>query len=164
LNIWYDDSHIGRLGFPNVIKWINSLVQRGLERLEMSVNMVGDDLQLPISILSCRTLVVLDFYGLTVSVNGFSSVRLPSLKTLHFDEAVFLNARDLLLLLAGCPILEDLYASSLRFQSEDSLSYQECQSLSLNKLTKAKMPLTFCHFPLKALRNVNELYIEINKV
>ncbi|WJX41761.1 hypothetical protein P8452_29072 [Trifolium repens] len=26
------------------------------------------------------------------------------------------------------------------------------------------MPLTFCHFPLKALRNVNELYIEINKV
>jgi hypothetical protein len=68
------------------------------------------------------------------------------------------------LLLTGCPILEDLYAFNLQSQSEDSLSYQECESLSLSKLVKAKMPHTFFHFPLKALRNVNELYIELNKV
>ncbi|XP_045806870.1 FBD-associated F-box protein At5g22730-like isoform X1 [Trifolium pratense] len=161
-NIWYDDPHLGRLGFPNVIKWINSIVQRGLERLEMCVGMVEDNLQLPISILSCRTLVVLDVSGFTVK--GFSSVRLPSLKILRVQDSIFLNARDLLLLLTGCPILEDLYACNLQSQSEDSLSYQECESLSLSKLIKAQMPHTFCHFPLKALRNVNELCIEINKV
>jgi hypothetical protein len=43
-NIWYDNLHIGRLGFPNVIKWINALVERGLECLEISVGMVQDDL------------------------------------------------------------------------------------------------------------------------
>lgn len=161
-NIWYDNLHIGRLGFPNVIKWINALVERGLECLEISVGMVQDDLQLPISILSCRTLVFLEFFGFTVNVS--SLIRLLSLKILHFQEAVFLNVRDLLLLLAGCPILEDLEASSLRFHSEYSPSYQECESLNLSKLTKAEMPFTFCHFPLKALCNVKELYIEINKV
>jgi hypothetical protein len=128
----------------------------------MCVAVDVDDVQLPISILSCRTLVVLDISGFTV--NGFSSVRLPSLKILHFHDTLFLKARDLLLLLTGCPILEDLYAFNLQSQSEDSLSYQECESLSLSKLIKAKMPHTFCHFPLKALHNVNELYIEINKV
>lgn len=161
LGIWYNDPHLGHLGFPNFIKWINAVVQRGVERLEFSAG-VHDNLKLPISILSCRTLVVFKICGFTVK--GFSSITLPSLKILRLVECTFINARDFVLLLAGCPILENLDASVLEFISKDSLSYQECQSLDLKKLTIAHMPFTFCHFPLKALHNVEELYIEINKV
>jgi hypothetical protein len=97
-------------------------------------------------------------------VKGVSSVRLPSLKSLSFQSINFTNVRDLLLLLAGCPILEDLQAGHLSFDSEDTLTYQERESLSLNKLTKANLSYTFCHLPLKALQNVEHLFIEINKV
>jgi len=75
--------------------------------------MVVSNCLLTFLVASCRTLVVLEIYGFTV--NGFSSIRLPSLKTLHFQDAIFLNARDLLLLLAGCPILQDFKASNLWF-------------------------------------------------
>ncbi|RHN70632.1 putative FBD domain, leucine-rich repeat domain, L domain-containing protein [Medicago truncatula] len=63
-------------------------------------------------------------------------------------------------------MLEELYAFRLEFYTpeEESLSYQEYESLDLRKLTIACMPSTFCHFPLKALHNVKELYIEINQV
>lgn len=118
-DIWYHDPYIGRLCFPNVIKW-------------------------SLAPWNQRTLVLLKIYGFTV--NGFSSIRLPSLKTLHFQDAIFLNARDLLLLLVGCQFLEDFKASNLWFHFEDYLSCQECQSLSLSKLTKAEMLHTFCHY------------------
>jgi hypothetical protein len=97
-------------------------------------------------------------------VKDFSSITLPSLKILHFEETNFLNYQDLILLLAGCPNLENLRATYLGFYSENSLTYQELQSLSLNKLSKAKLWRTYGHFPLKALQNVELLFIEINKV
>jgi hypothetical protein len=114
LGIWYND--------PNFIKWINAVVQRGVERLEFSAG-VHDNLKLPISILSCRTLVVFKICGFTVK--GFSSITLPSLKILRLVECIFINARDFVLLLAGCPILKNLDASVLEFISKDSLSYQD---------------------------------------
>jgi hypothetical protein len=74
----------------------------------------------------------------------------------------FQMVKIFLLLLAGCPILEDLLVYALKFDSLDD--YQECENLDLRKLTKAHMPYTYCHFPLKALHNVREMYIELNKV
>jgi hypothetical protein len=162
IDIWYHDPDLAHLGIPNVIKWINDVVQRGVEHLEIDIGTHDFFLKLPISILSCRTLVVLEFAGF--DMKGFSSVRLPSLKSLSFQSINFTNVRDLLLLLAGCPILEDLQAGHLSFDSEDTLTYQERESLSLNKLTKANLSYTFCHLPLKALQNVEHLFIEINKV
>jgi hypothetical protein len=163
IDILYADSHLCHLGFHNVIKWVNDLVQRGVECLEIWTGVIdGYLLKFPISILSCSTLVVLKFYKFIVK--DFSSIKLPSLKILYFEETNFLNYQDLLLLLAGCPILEDLHATYLDFHSKESLTYQELESISLNKLTKAALACTFCHFPLKALHNVEQLCIEINKV
>ncbi|GAU23150.1 hypothetical protein TSUD_305980 [Trifolium subterraneum] len=162
IDIWYDDPDLAHLGIPNVIKWINYVVQHGVEHLKIYIGTVDFIPKFPISILSCRTLVVLQFEGLVMK--GFSSIRLPSLERLRFQDIKFTNVRDLLLLLAGCPILEDLRAGYLSFDSEDTLTYQERESLSLNKLTKANLGYTFCHFPLKALQNVEHLFIEINKV
>lgn len=163
MDIWYHNDDLSHIGFRNFIKWINHVVQRGVEHLEISTNMHDDHpFKFPISILTCKTLVHLDFYKFIVK--DFSSITLPSLKILHFEETNFLNYQDLILLLAGCPNLENLRATFLEFHSEDSLTYQELQSLSLNKLTKAKMWGTYCHFPLKALHNVKLLFIEINKV
>jgi hypothetical protein len=162
IDIWYHDPDLAHLGIPNVIKWINYVVQHGVEHLEIYIGGVDFITKFPISILSCRTLVVLKFEALVVK--GFSSIRLPSLKSLRFQDIKFTNVRDLLLLLAGCPILEDLQAGHLSFDSEDTLTYQERESLSLNKLTKANLSYTFCHLPLKALQNVEHLFIEINKV
>jgi len=163
MDIWYRNDYLSRNGFRNFIKWINHVVQRGVEHLEISTNMHDDHpFKFPISILTCKTLVHLSFYRFIVK--DFSSITLPSLKILHFEETNFLNYQDLILLLAGCPNLENLRATFLEFHSEDSLTYQELQSLSLNKLTKAKMWGTYCHFPLKALHNVKLLFIEINKV
>jgi hypothetical protein len=105
---------------------------------------------------------VLDLFSF--NAKDFSSVRLPSLKILRLELCSFLNDRDLVLLLAGCPILEDLHTEHLKFSLKDSFTHQEGESLSLSKLTKAEMPYTYCHFPLKALHNVEKLHIELNKV
>ncbi|XP_058785922.1 F-box/FBD/LRR-repeat protein At3g26920-like [Vicia villosa] len=163
LDILYDH-HLGHLSFPNVIRWINAVVQRRVEYIKLCMHIIaGDDrFKLPISILTCRTLVVLKLYGFYIK--DFSSVRLPSLKTLSLDEVIFVNVQDFLLLLAGCPNLEDLRARYSEFLSEEFLSCQERESLSLSKLVKADLHNTFCHFPLKALRNAKHLILEINEV
>lgn len=157
------DDDLSQLVYPNIIKLVNHVVQRGVEHLDICTSMLDDDpFIFPINILSCTTLVHLDFYKFIVK--DFSSITLPSLKILHFEETNFLNYQDLILLLAGCPNLENLRATYLGFYSENSLTYQELQSLSLNKLSKAKLWCTYGHFPLKALQNVELLFIEINKV
>ncbi|MCI23555.1 F-box protein, partial [Trifolium medium] len=161
LKVGYDNSDLENIGFPSVAKWVDHVVQRGVENLCLTL-IASIDMKLPIRILSCRTLVTLNLFGFVVK--GFSSVRLPSLKVLRFDTCTLQNNRDLVLFLDGCPILEDLDLHTLEFVSEDSLTYQECKSLSLSKLTKARMPWVSCHFPLEALYNVEELHLQINKV
>lgn len=107
LDIMYDDPHLGHLGFPNVIKWINVVVQHGVEYIELCIYIIDiDHFKLPISILNCRTLVVIDLHGFYVK--DFSSIRLPSLKTLHLEEVIFLNVQYFLLLMDGCPNLRYL--------------------------------------------------------
>jgi len=162
LNIRYNGPDLCDLGFPNVIKWIKAVIQRGVECLDLKVNSIGLIKKLPVCILSCNTLAVLKFNRFLVA--DFSSVRLPSLKVLHLENVRFLNVRDFTLLLDGCPILEDLDACGIMLESEDSLTFQEGKSLSLSKLTRAEMFFCHFHFPLTALHNVEFLFIEIDKV
>ena len=161
LKVGYGSSSLGLRGFSSVVKWVDHVVQCGVESLRLYL-FTYIDMKLPVNILNCKTLVVLDL--VSFNAKSFSSVRLPSLKILRLELCSFLNDRDLVLLLAGCPILEDLHAEHLKFSLKDSFTHQECESLSLSKLTKAEMPYTYCHFPLKALHNVEKLHIELNKV
>jgi len=65
-------------------------------------------LNLPRSIFSCQTLVVLRLYG--ISMNDFSRVVVdfPCLKTLDLSHVFFKCVEYLPKLLSGCPILEEL--------------------------------------------------------
>ncbi|CAJ2672340.1 unnamed protein product [Trifolium pratense] len=157
------------LGFPNVNKWVNLIVQPGLKylRLHLYVNDNADDDQipkLPIGILNCRTLVSLDLRQFCAKDFSFSSIGFgfPSLNVLHLRDICFHEVRDFMLLLAGCPILEDLLAVDINFHNkEDPLTIQEFKSLSLPKLINAHMAQCWCScFPMKALSNTEFLCVE----
>ncbi|GAU12307.1 hypothetical protein TSUD_252580 [Trifolium subterraneum] len=156
------DNNLDIIAFPSLVKWVEHVVKHNVESLDLCVYCNKGMPKLSNSVLTCRTLVVLKLNGF--AVNGFSSVRLPSLKILSIGYSTLSSSRDFLLLLAGCPILEDLFVYKLKFYSNDSLNYQECENLDLRRLNKANMPRTYCHFPLKALHNVREMHIELNKV
>ncbi|PNX76395.1 F-box/LRR-repeat protein, partial [Trifolium pratense] len=98
LKIEYSDNNLAcHLGFPNVTKWINFIVQRGLKYLclhlvvddygvdsdsEYDVDVDGLKPKLPISVLTCKTLVSLDLSRFRVKDFTCSSIGfgLPSLK------------------------------------------------------------------------------------
>ncbi|XP_058785890.1 FBD-associated F-box protein At3g52670-like [Vicia villosa] len=162
LGIRYGGFHFGYIGIPHVAKWVDHVVQNGVEHLHLDVATRVDMPKLPASIITCKTLVVLNLNGFTV--NDFSSIRLPSLKILHFESCTFLSVRAFLLVMARCPILEELQAAHIVFQSDDSLANQELKSLSFSKLIRVDMICCYCHFPLTALYNVESLRIEIDKM
>ncbi|GAU23895.1 hypothetical protein TSUD_35650 [Trifolium subterraneum] len=159
LDIQYSNPNHGyRHGFPHVVKWINLFVQRNLEHLHLHIN--GIHTKLPISIFTCKTLVSLYLCGFYVefSSNGF---RFPSLKTLHLVTITFQEVKDFVLLIAGCPILEDLEVYDLRCNNVlDSLTIQEYKSLSFPRLTRARIRGIVCDFPAIAFSNSESLSID----
>jgi hypothetical protein len=92
----------------------------------------------------------------------FSSIGFgfPSLKTLNMEYIEFFEDRDFVLLLSGCPNLEDLKLVDIFFAfDKDPLVLQEFKSLSLPKLTRADITHCPCYFPVKALSNTGYLLI-----
>ncbi|XP_045793067.1 FBD-associated F-box protein At5g56370-like isoform X1 [Trifolium pratense] len=177
LKIEYNNSNLAcNLGFPNVTKWVDLVVQRGLKYLCLHLEVYADDDSdsdddvighkptLPISILSCKTLLSLDLArfrveGLTLSSLGFG---FPSLNVLHLNGIVFQTVHDFKLLLAGCPHLEYLRAEDIDFYYRgDYLTIQEFESLSLPKLISVVITQCWCScFPVKALSNSEYLCAE----
>jgi hypothetical protein len=169
LKIEYSNRNLAyNLGFPNIKKWVNLIVQGGLKYL--CLHLIADDndddqiSKLPISILTCRTLVSLDLCQFCVKDFSFSSIGFgfPSLNVLHLRDIVFQEVRDFMLLLAGCPILEDLRAIDIHFHNEeDPLTIQEFKNLSLSKLINAHIAeCWYSCFPVKVLSNTKFLSIE----
>lgn len=147
----------GRPNYPDlaIIKWLNFVVQREPEYLRFEVVTTRMNIpKLPLAVLSCTTLKSLSLSF--CKVEGFSSVLLPSLKTLQFYFNKFNEVRDFMLFLAGCPILEELHVSFLTFKSDvnffaisrywinNSLNFGEWESFSISKLIKAH--ITGSHF------------------
>ncbi|GAU24670.1 hypothetical protein TSUD_322780 [Trifolium subterraneum] len=177
LEIVYMNRNVAyNLGFPNVTKWVDLIVQPGLKHLFLDLDaydhyddndddVISQKPILPICILSCRTLVSLDLTRFRVKGFTFSSIGFgfPSLNVLHLRDIVFHEVGDFMLLLAGCPNLEDLRAEDIDFCYQgDSLTIQEF--LSLPKLISAVITQWRCSwcscFPLKALSNSEYLCIE----
>jgi hypothetical protein len=163
LYIVYSDPHLAYdCGFPNIVRWINHVVQRKLKhlRLHLDEGKYDDDsdddddevvplAKLPISIFTCKTLVSLDLYRFCVEGFDFSSIGFgfPSLKTLNLEYIEFFEDRDFVLLLSGCPNLEDLKLVDVFFAiDKDPLVFQEFKSLSLPKLTRANISECFWYF------------------
>ncbi|XP_057440522.1 putative F-box/FBD/LRR-repeat protein At4g13965 [Lotus japonicus] len=86
-----------------------------LENLQFNCLAFGQDL--PCSIFSIKTLVVLKLKCVAFKV--FSSVELPSLKTLHLNMVHVFKPHHLMELLNGCPNLETLKAKDIRFDFID---------------------------------------------
>ncbi|XP_058783035.1 FBD-associated F-box protein At5g56370-like [Vicia villosa] len=170
LYLWYSDLQVGRLAFPRFVKWINFVLQRKVEFIDLAFAIAdATRAKLPRSILSCKTLVDLELHFFIIK--DIFSISLPSLKTLCLDYMSFWNVQGFLLLLAGCPNLENIQVNEVTFLSQEVLTYEEnlayqemCKSLTLSKLSKATLMNTFCHFPLNAFRNVKSLIIDLNKV
>ncbi|XP_045794313.1 F-box/FBD/LRR-repeat protein At4g00160-like [Trifolium pratense] len=146
-----------------VTAWINVIVLLGVECIDLCVELektIGFT-KLPISILTCNTLVVLNLHCFGVE-ETLSPVDLPSLKILQLDNIWFPKVRDLMLFLNGCPILEDLFTFNVLFDSEESLTYDEWKSFCLSNLIRANIDCFFSHFPLKAVHNVHSLRLQIH--
>jgi hypothetical protein len=147
----------------SITKWINFVVQRRLEYLHLHPDATGLP-KLPVTILTCKTLVVLKLLSFSVE-EGFNSVALPSLKTLYLELIWFPKLRDFMMFLTGCPNLEDLLTYDVSFDSkEESLTCNEWKSFCLSKLTTADIDCFHCYFPLKAVYNVPSLNLEIHQL
>jgi len=182
LNITYDETALASSTFHNITKWIDLLVQRRLNHLSLQIHVLDvgcpdvEDYQfkLPVSIFTCKTLVSLHLCGFHVEGFCFSSIGFgfPSLKTLYLMDICFHQDRDFMLLLAGCPNLEDLAASCIGIQDSRTNSpaiHQEFKTLSLPKLTRAVISHITdeecqCYFPVNALSNSDYLHIQTLKL
>ncbi|GAU25870.1 hypothetical protein TSUD_164110 [Trifolium subterraneum] len=138
------------------------VVLLGVENIDLCVELektVGFT-KLPISILTCNTLVVLNLHSFRVE-EAISPVYLPSLKTLHLENIWFPKVRDFMLFLNGCPILEDLFTFNVLFDSEESLTCDEWKTFCLSNLIRANVDCFFSHFPLRAVHNVHSLRLQV---
>jgi len=96
----------------DVDRFINAAMQRGIQNLNLDIGFF----KLPTCVFSCINLTVLKLRAL--KIQDLPDVNFPLLKTLHLDSIFFPPSgaqchRCLKRLLSGCPILEDLHATSL---------------------------------------------------
>ena len=123
--------------------------------------------KMPVSIFTCKTLVSLDLRWFRVEGFSFSSdgFQFPSLKTLKLEHIPFFDIRDFMLLLAGCPILEDLEVSQVLLPGhENPLTLQEFKTLTFPKLIRAVVQFIGHCFPVNALSTTKYLCINTLKV
>lgn len=175
LYVIYDYNEHVTLRIPSFAKWINIVLQRGVEYLDLHADIYGWPI-LPNTIFNCTTLVVLKLNFFWIDPSCSSVLLLPSLKTLYLQFITFPKHQDFMSLLGNCPNLEDLLISDLWFDykedslsvdyeedspsfdyEEDSLSCSKWKSFSLSNLTKAAVDSTFFQFPMKVLQNVQSL-------
>ncbi|GAU25872.1 hypothetical protein TSUD_164130 [Trifolium subterraneum] len=145
-----------------ITKWIKFVAQHGVQDIDLCVTTVAFP-ELPITILTCSTLVVLKLHCFSLE-EAFSPVSLPSLTTLFLDNIWFPKLRDFMLFLNGCPILEDLFTFNVLFDSEESLTSDEWKTFCLTNLIRANIDCFHCHFPLKAVHNVHSLRLQVDQV
>ncbi|XP_045817839.1 putative FBD-associated F-box protein At5g56440 [Trifolium pratense] len=171
LDIEYNSPKLAfRHGIPNVINWINYVVERKVQFLNLYLDVVvgGGNIQkppnLPISVFTCETLVVLKLNWFSMEEGfSFNFEGFPLLKALHLKKMYFDEYEEFILLLAGCPVLEDLLVSDIKFRSLDLVPAfefdQVFKSSSLNNLTEVYIRDCYFHFWVKALSNSKFLSI-----
>ncbi|XP_058736765.1 F-box/LRR-repeat protein At4g14103-like [Vicia villosa] len=163
ISLTYDYIEDVNLRIPNFSMWINFLLQGGVQHLDLFLGLPGVR-SLPYTLLTCKTLVSLNLLFFSINVTP-PSIQLPSLKTLYLRYTFFPRGQDFMLLLAGCPILEDLLVSKLWwFPYKDSLTTNRWKNFTLTNLTQATIDSTYFHFPLEPLLNVHSLSISMAKM
>ncbi|CAK8530223.1 unnamed protein product [Lathyrus sativus] len=157
---------------PNIQNWVDYAVECNVQHLNLYLDVlrnVGKHRKfpkLPVSVFNCRTLVSLKLHWFHVEeFFCFDFVGFPSLKVLHLKEIYFDEYEEFLLLLAGCPVLEDLHVFDVNFGCLKTLLEFDnvFKSSSLSNLTRAYIRGCCCDFWLKALSNLKFLSIDFLK-
>jgi hypothetical protein len=108
----------------------------------------------PTTIFCCKTLVVMRLMSIRVANMFCCSVDLPMLKTLELFNVCFDDMENLIRLISGCPMLENLKTSSVGANAGVTPGgYFK----PLSKLIKAHINLF--EVPLRAVYNVQFLII-----
>ncbi|KAJ1382093.1 Leucine-rich repeat domain superfamily [Sesbania bispinosa] len=135
--------------------WVNAAIQCGIENLDIKLSTTNSVISLNCFNSNCRTLVVVKLNGL--DVGAFSSVDLPSLKTLHLNNVGFLKPQYVKELLCVCPILEDLQAEDIYCEGPRC----EGEYKTLTKLVRAVISqMHHLNIPLQAVSNAEFLRID----
>lgn len=92
--------------FPSIYAWICNVITCNVQELDIRIS-VHPYAQLPWSLLTCKTLVVLKLSGCFV-LNVPANIHLPSLKILHLRSLIYLDDNSVRKLFSSCPILEEL--------------------------------------------------------
>ncbi|XP_057429993.1 F-box protein At4g09920-like isoform X2 [Lotus japonicus] len=147
--IWGESESLG----SHVKVWLNAAIQ---QRQVQNIKIRSCVSQVPCSILKCTTLVVLKLSS--VVFDDFSTVDLPSLKTLHLKSVLIEKLQSFVELLYGCPILENLKARDVSFYDYEL----EGRVKSLPKLVRAEVLVFFqgYYIPVKAFSNVQFLLLD----
>ena len=95
-----------------VDKCVQAAILRGVQELDLVLDLHNQTKELPASVFFCTTLVVLKLRGHFLlnppdSASSSSSM-FPSLKTLQISHVYYANHNSLSTVLAACPLLQDL--------------------------------------------------------
>ncbi|XP_057442205.1 probable FBD-associated F-box protein At1g32375 [Lotus japonicus] len=139
----------------NTDEWIEAAKRRSVKNLQLST-VCSQLCLLPGIFTSSQTLVVLKLTGIVMD-HGVGSVDLPSLRTLHLNHVLFDQRDDVMKILNGCPIVEDLTVLTPSF--ECPIVTGGFKTLpNLPKVVKAH--INAFDVPFNAIPNVEFLQIE----
>ncbi|KAK4576674.1 hypothetical protein RGQ29_027284 [Quercus rubra] len=140
---WWDGSHLDA--------WLRTAAARKVKELNLDIFTDRDEnLNLPPSFFSCRTLVVLKLTGtidIDIDIETPSlSFNFPSLKILHLVRILLpsiINSPEhsFLKLLSGCPLLEDLSFTTDHFEGEYKLCVPTLKRLSISGINDSDYEL-----------------------
>jgi hypothetical protein len=120
---------------------------------------------LPSGVFHCKNLLVLKLRWFSVrSFRFIKVVDFPELKTLHLEDMNFKTHSLFMLLLAGCPVLEDLRVANVFFvdKEEEVTDPQLSASLNLSSLIRADITNCCFRFPIKSFFNLEFLRIQLS--
>ncbi|KAF7825232.1 F-box/FBD/LRR-repeat protein [Senna tora] len=120
----------------NMNVWVNFALQHKVEHLEIESGQITT--KLPSSIFTCKTIVVMKLHQAKFD-DAISSIRLPSLRTLHLCDVFFSSSWCLVELLSNCELLENLVINNIITQTHTGFVYMGI-SLSVNLLTTIDLP------------------------
>ncbi|XP_057436365.1 F-box protein At4g09920-like [Lotus japonicus] len=136
----------------NTDEWIEAAKRRGVKNLQLSSIHLNLRL-LPGIFTSFKTLVVLKLSEIIIEYGSVGPVDFPSLTTLHLINVLFRQRDDVMKILNGCPIVEDLYVTAPCFELGYPTGFKPMPQV-------VKAHINAFNVPFNAIPNVESLHIE----